>query len=412
MKHSLPSQIPADIDSLKKIGLRSWLESCYWPVSDEQFFGMLDVLWKVYDHLYERLDEKGRDLVLADTDFIGYLAQRLHAVAVRQECTKRGIKVLVDAKAKEFYETVNPSFGQRYRLLLKQMQNPWLFRLRSVAKEVRFNDHLPVAKRVFGFLSDRDHWSLGSYSGLKSDYMEKYPIYLAHPYWQSLVSGMSWKQGDALPEDMRESIERFFKELSNALMEFLGVRPDLSDFFPVWMQRLRDLEAIYQHIRRIRRPPKTVLLAEVVHPMHKVICLALKKEGTEIIGFHHGNDMGNVNSKLFGYVQACHLNLYACPTRESADLHARKYRLCGIHPMNAVEFISVDTLRYKSLLDTFSSKSPPPRIDTVMVMGFPMNAIRYPYSSGDFFLLQLDLELRILRVLKEHVYRFLYKLHP
>jgi hypothetical protein len=80
--------------------------------------------------------------------------------------------------------------------------------------------------------------------------------------------------------------------------------------------------------------------------------------------------------------------------------------------MNAVEFISVDTLRYKSLLDTFSSKSPPPRIDTVMVMGFPMNAIRYPYSSGDFFLLQLDLELRILRVLKEHGFRVLYKVHP
>jgi hypothetical protein len=47
-----------------------------------------------------------------------------------------------------------------------------------------------------------------------------------------------------------------------------------------------------------------------------------------------------------------------------------------------------------------------------MVVGYPMNAVRYLYSSGDFFLFQVDLELRMMRLFKENGFIVLYKVHP
>jgi len=54
----------------------------------------------------------------------------------------------------------------------------------------------------------------------------------------------------------------------------------------------------------------------------------------------------------------------------------------------------------------------PERFGKIMMVGYPMNVTRYPYSTGDFFLFQLDLEIRVIKLLKRHGLKVVYKMHP
>jgi hypothetical protein len=47
-----------------------------------------------------------------------------------------------------------------------------------------------------------------------------------------------------------------------------------------------------------------------------------------------------------------------------------------------------------------------------MIIGYPMEITRYQYSAADFFYFQLDLEIRLAKLLKDQGYRVIYKAHP
>jgi hypothetical protein len=72
----------------------------------------------------------------------------------------------------------------------------------------------------------------------------------------------------------------------------------------------------------------------------------------------------------------------------------------------------MDSDYYLSLWNE-NRKTPLPRkIGSIMLMGFPMDPYRYPELPGHFSLFHLDLELRLMRFLKERGLRVIYKAHP
>jgi hypothetical protein len=54
----------------------------------------------------------------------------------------------------------------------------------------------------------------------------------------------------------------------------------------------------------------------------------------------------------------------------------------------------------------------PGDVETVMLVGFPMGNFRYSYGTGLFGPLRLDLEIRLIRSLRDSGFRVLYKPHP
>ena len=59
-----------------------------------------------------------------------------------------------------------------------------------------------------------------------------------------------------------------------------------------WLRRLGDLAALMAAVDRIGRYPRGLLLTNLGQPAYRAVALALRRHGVEVVGFHHGNDMG------------------------------------------------------------------------------------------------------------------------
>jgi len=122
--------------------------------------------------------------------------------------------------------------------------------------------------------------------------------------------------------------------------------------------------------------------------------------------------MGNAWEKFSAYVEAAVCDEFICPTASAARFHEEEYTKGGISKFHAAVFRSGETRYYYDLYRKCRTKPSSSRIKTIMVMGYPMNAVRYLYSAADFFLFQLDVELRLVRLLKENGFKVIYKMHP
>lgn len=74
--------------------------------------------------------------------------------------------------------------------------------------------------------------------------------------------------------------------------------------------------------------------------------------------------------------------------------------------------MSGEGLLYAQFHTAHAQAAPPSRVAKVMLVGFPLAPWRKPQGSALFWPIQLDLELRLARLLKGAGYTVLYKAHP
>ena len=237
-------------------------------------------------------------------------------------------------------------------------------------------------------------------------------VHCDHHYVQTLLPMKIsiGKMGDN--ENLVEAIRSYIVRIETYCREQLGVRMLSEAAVDCWVKRMKDLFGIYRSVAQKKELPQALLLTENAAPLHKTIALAMKRRGCRIIGFNHGNEMGNFWDPVISYSEYSHCDEYVCATSKSAESRATHYSRWKIKGFEGTRFVSVNTSFYRRLVEKSRREPFPSKVKSVMIMGYPMNARRYPYSSGDFFLFQLDLELRVARFLKQAGYEVLYKLHP
>jgi len=408
---SILNIVPADIFAIKMMGVKSWQEIYYWPVSDIAFFGLLDEMWTAFDDFYQEADEVVQDLLLADSKFISLLAHYLHLQAVNTICVKEGKKMAVGQLSRPLVDPDWEALASVYDWKGGSVEM-FKFQLRRIAKRLKFNKHLTVNKNISGFLNHSDVWSIGSFCHLKSDYTKKYKIYCDHPYVATILPKKIQKLERLSSDFLENKVGDFFEKIAVfCLKEFL-LEFDSSLISKCWLQRLESLENIYRHVRNIQSPPKMLLFSEVGKPIHKIIALALKSKGTRIIGFHHGNDIGNMYRRMPSYNEYSACDIFVCPTKKTEEFKKNEHYSSRISRHRKTEFESIETSYYKDIHEQCGKGPFPGRVRKVMIVGYPMNIYRYQYSCGDFFLFQLDLELRLARMLKKSGHEVIYKAHP
>ena len=131
--------------------------------------------------------------------------------------------------------------------------------------------------------------------------------------------------------------------------------------------------------------------------------------GQEVVGFHHGNYMGEQPNHLTGIAEYGVCDTFVAPTTTSAGWIARKYAQ-GPQP-RPVRFVSADTDHYRRLHEGMRSAARPAGTD-VMIVGYPPNWNRHYDYAGHHALIQLDLELRLATCLRRAGWRMLLKIHP
>jgi hypothetical protein len=396
---------------VKQLGIGHWQENYFWPLPDDQFFRVADVLFTEYDRAYENLSQGERDIFLSDTEFLAFLSQHVHAVIMESVCRSMNIAIAMGPLASSFYAPIWEELSLRFdpQTLLR---GRWKYRLKRVAKHMRFGKGVPWSTRVCNAIRHLDAWSLGSFSRLKAEYVRANNILCDHPYAQTLLKMPRGSGRHPLAKRVKEAIRSLVSGVDAFVQQQYGATLALRKLEVCWARRLEDLQSIYLAIREQGDGPKLLLLSESASPIHKAITLGLRRNGTKAVGFHHGNDMGNSWEKNSAYVESAHCDDFVCPTQRAALFHQREYEKSGISRFHSVRFISGETPFYANLFARSARKAFPQVTRKVMIIGYPLNANRYLYSNGDFFVFQLDLELRLVTLLKEQGFEIIYKMHP
>lgn len=405
------NRIPADIFAVKHIGVAAWQEQFWWPVEDTEFFDLLDMMWGGFEALLGDLEPPLQDLLLGDSSFVGVMGQHLHLAVAERFCRENNRELLLSDLSERFARPDWASLAKAYawRPGLHQYVR---CELRRALKRIRFNSHLRPDKNALGFFARAGCWSLGSFSRLKAEYVRSLSIYCDHPYVETVL-GSSLGDGEQMPVlTIGEKLHEYLAQVEAYVRSRYGIDWGREEMARCWLKRLEDLSVIYSAAMRHKRLPETLLLTEVAKPLHKTLALASRRKGTRVVGFGHGNEMGNLWNRSIAYNEYWQCDDYVCPSQMSSRWHSMRYAEVGISRIRPTRFLSAESSFYHELMKRCKTMPFPERFAKVMIIGYPMNATRYDYSPADFFLFQLDLELRVAKVLKRSGIRVIYKMHP
>jgi len=408
---STEALIPLDINAIQKIGLKKWQDFFYWPISDEVYFDLLDNLWDNFDELSESASPIMRDILLADSKFISFIATYIHYQAVKSICEKDK-KQIIFSELIEGY--INPEWGEITKVNLINDTNIEKFTLqfKRFIKRIALNRDLTIFDQFTGLFNKADAWSLGSNSKSKSAYLKKNKLYCDHHYVTTLIDRNFSKVNEVNLDSIEKLITNYLNKVSKYCEKFNSLTLPIEEIKDCWLSRLNYMMRIYTYIQNKKYVPKYLILTEVARPSHKVIALALQSKGCKVIGFSHGNSLGNIKRRETAYNEYLHCNIFVCPTKKSASLRKIEFLINNLSTDRDTQFQSIDLPLYKDIHELNQNDDLVEFPKNIMVIGYPMTTMRYQYCVGDFFYFQLDLEIQIIKFLKKNGFRVIYKAHP
>lgn len=399
--------LPGDAFAVREMGMDRWLASPAWPVEDDAYFAMVAALRGAYIQGLDELDGVDRHVWMSDYPFVVFLAMHVHALMVEARCAAQGVEVHHGPLSRSFFR---PDWDATGRVFARSLGGRSRLALRRLAKNVLCNRQVRPLRALKGLVRP-DALGIGSLDPLKTAYAARHGLAVDNTYLPLLYAGCDFFS--ASPTRALDACARSFAAgLETTLARDHGVELDASAVGACKALRLGMLRAAYDHV--VRKGPRVghVLVTEIARPLHRIAAHALRERGAHAAGFHHGNNMGGLVQDEFAFTGMSAMDEFVCPTPGSTAAFRALYADSPMAERAPVRFTSMDSDKYERLRREAADTPLPERIETVMVMGFPMNAYRALSVPGNHFAPHLELECRIMRQLRESGYRVLYKAHP
>jgi hypothetical protein len=168
---------------------------------------------------------------------------------------------------------------------------------------------------------------------------------------------------------------------------------------------LNNVKALEKH------KPKQLMITGTGFDIHKLFAASWRIAGGEVIGFTHAN------SYFFGYTPATVINHLLLVNKFVAYSSGQKEILeKGINDfsqgLKASHIYPLKQNGYKRLFGKMQKEKVVNKINKIMLIGFPMVKGYYTSTPGAYAFAQLDLEIRLFKLLKSKGYYMIYKTHP
>ncbi len=278
---------------------------------------------------------------------------------------------------------------------------------RRWARNVVFNRHLPVRRHI-GAILRPDAVALGSNDDLRCRYVRSRNLGTDNTY----ISLFALGDGSApIPGELRAALDSFAVNVGVTLEERFGISLNVSGLRRALAGRIGTLLSVYWKVRRKARQIP-LLVTESANPLHKVAACAWRAGGGLSVGFSHGHPVGEMPRPDRSYWEYFAYDEFVCPSEICAKAFAADYattRLADLHPTC---FIPQSNEHRASSSAFVRDASFPRKVKRVMLMGYPMVAQRFLFHHGYFWATQLELEIRLVRLLHEGGFQVLYKVHP
>ncbi|NQT06210.1 MAG: hypothetical protein HQ575_01570 [Candidatus Omnitrophica bacterium] len=417
---------PVDIIKIKEYGIEKWRNDFFWPVSDSEFFALYeDISASLRRYITTQPEEIG-DIFLIQRYLVTEYLHFLHALKVIQKIGRLGMRILYTDHTPwykklttDHYPAENPipNIGRPMCDLCNYTfcKNTEIT-IKKIAKNVIYNSNPLKCFKP----KDNEENALfcGSVSSLTGEYIKK------APYYTYFTSPSDW-----LPKRFTYMIpnkkENAIKEISRAFADELrsiAVKNEI-EIFNVHIDHLRQmmqnelifsariLGALKDEIK-MRRKKIHLLTANLNSPFIRALSIAVRRQGGRITSFSHGGHIGLFDTPTMAFSEFALSDEFITYTTKSIELFEKiKKSHKPLRPVNTV-IKSADSNEYYKWYKMYNKKKLPKEVKKVMMVGYLYTHLRKHLTPSALGFMQLDLELRIIDLLKDAGYEVFYKAHP
>jgi len=408
---------PINISGIKSIGTEEWMNNYYIPVTGKEFQDIYNKVLALYvDHIKQYNDDVTYWLSISNflmpVRIAQYILEYLRLLRLKEKkyeyiIGKEKARIPNDISMYEYDSLAEINLASKVVSGLNYQE-----RIKDVLRTIRYNIFPPVfADRNFlanisspvFIIGYRSQEEVAAYCNAN----KISPIQLS-PRLFARKTTLDSKDPQVIKvlEFIRGYLITISKEYP--VIDNLALKQLSKEVEECFIQGLLFFQMNLNVFRKHK--PKTLLATGAGSDVHRLFCAAWRCAGGEVIGFSHGN----IYCTSYLPEIILHLllvNQFVTLSEGNKDLlqHAKEDFSCGLRTGS----ITYTKQKYYSLLYNKLQKSRPVRnIKKVMLIGFPMSKFYYYGFQGGFAFAQLDMEIRLAKLLRKKGYNVIYKPHP
>ncbi len=416
---TLNKGFPIDAQAVKRYGLDKWREEFSSPVSEEEFISLYWDIEALFASLMGRYDGLTRELFVIHHKFKIEYANIINAIWVAQRAQKTGKSILYSDDS-WWYKNIAEDKDIDIRIQIARfVPYSWQHRALSFIKGHMLSlYHCGIIKYLNRHKGDFVvKLFYGTVTDLMSHYIKKLPQGIDFTYrcdWFS--NGPSHK----LSGELASRIDEVSQLVMEGLIDIAKKRSIRLNQRHIDQIRLFtknefvNAAELYLTVEdRVKRERKKIhlILANSVNPVERIVSIVVRKYGGKVTAFAHGGDNGFRNISISKDVTTA--DEFIAYTASSVDLYNRiTYKSTSWerdYPFNVNSVESDEFFKLWQGMQRFRSSG---KIKKVMIVGYPHNQWRRILYVGGSSLVRLDLELRLIDLLKKNGYEPIYKAHP
>ena len=411
--NNIDNLILGDMSAVRSKGVSYLNQNYFWPVSEDEFEDFSKFMHVEYINVTKKgNNSKLSDIAIVEFSFVKQLLQIFHYNYVRKYAEINNLELIVGADSEQLF---NPDWSKigLYYSSLKPQHNKLLRLIRRIVRNVIFNKHLSLSKIIYGLLLGSNFTSVGSNDQIKREFIRKNKVFYNHVDWPDLLdtnTDILNNHNEFKVVFLNKIIKPYLKKLRESNSLFVK-DIDFEQITEVWSTRAFEAYLLYTRFKSFVKSSE-LLITEISKPIGKLITLSYQSSGCKVYCFHHGNDaVATIQSQTFSMnISQC--NNFVAPTLGVASRYKKHYSNVNRISSSCTEFLSVNSGRMYDLYLNNTNKSINENVETIMLIGYPFNSNRYIGGRGLFFYQQVDLEYRLISLLKSENKRVIYKAHP
>lgn len=416
----MKKQFPIDVLSVKEFGIDYWYEHLsIWPVHDKEALRIKDDIQRMYIKLIETTPPEIQDCLIALFKLTIKYENIIHISLVIDRLNKSGYDI-------KFQSNSDIIFDKEKRCIDKN-------KLEMYIKKGLWYENESTKKRIIGKLKAfLNQLRFGIRRGFAI-------IPCKNPYLS--IQGPPTNELHTFAENQKKKIKFIFpynlipqKKFYDTFVEFLpsvkatlhqgiseivskyGVPLGESDVELISALSVECIVNIFKEFKEIKRyfngkKSTSVLLTSLGIISTRVVAIAALRCGQKVIGAIHGNNVGMVLTRTIALIDFPIVNIYLVPTNGSATVYKQLKNNTPYVNKTDIQIVSTNTDKYRMLYLQNMKMNLPATIRSVMLVEYPLTETRYDDVLA-YWPYQLELMIRIGKILQKHKLKAIMKLHP
>jgi hypothetical protein len=415
---------PLDIESAKIYGITKWQKDFFWPVSYQSYKEIETQIKQALNKLIQdNINNELSELLLINYKIFLEYANFLYSLWVLKEVYRNGLTPLYGGSSINFKGIIENGIPLKRILSAPSIDaNSFIKQIRAKVTSAKVNWALSKSLTAFlkkplkpaDFITDPSLIS----GSLLPEYIRRRlngRIRLkATQDWYSMSAGIRLSQNqkdkiDLLCKNLVQQVEQIaigydlkltklqYKYLADITVELL-------------LPTMICLEALKKYISSLK--PLHLFVGSSGNHFARMLSLAVRANGGRVTGFKHGEPAIYL-SDYYSWLELSTADRFMTYTEHSARAIESVGNIYPALRANQVKIEGAATRIFYDLWQKESKKPLPKKIERVMVIAKNLkfdNKISYGQALPQ--LMQIDLELRLVNILKKSGYTVIYKLHP